>query len=156
MLLDFIDHGDLTWLIPGNGGSRTLAQYGSPIEETGSFATLRIPAHHLDDHAIYVHAGLTPGVLPGDEDPYVLLWSRNQTFYDCYDGKLCIFGHTPTRYIKSGTPRHPHDVFIAKCAIGIDTGFRDDDPLSALEMGTLTVYQKFPERDVERRQIALA
>ena len=165
MLLDFLDHGDLSWLHPSNGGSKTLSQYGCP-EDTGSYTNLRIPAHHLDyfrstilyhedDNAIYVHAGLTLGVHPSEDDPHTLLWSRNQEFYDTYNGKLCIFGHTPTRYIRNGTSRHEHDIFVGKRAIGIDTGYREDDPLSCLEIENLTVYQKFFEGEVDSHPITL-
>ena len=166
MLLDFIDNADLNWLHPANGGSRTLAQYGSPVDGEGGFTNINIPAHHInyfrstimfheDEKAIYVHAGLTPGVHPSADDPHNLLWSRNQEFYDSYDGKLCFFGHTPTRYIKSGVLRHAHAVFVGKRAIGMDTGYRDDDPLSCIRLDDMTVFQKFSERDVESYQVTL-
>ncbi|HZS48689.1 MAG TPA: metallophosphoesterase [Blastocatellia bacterium] len=166
MLLDFIDNTDMSWLHPSNGGARTLAQYGSPVEGDDGFTNLKIPSHHIDyfrstiffhedKDAIYVHAGLTLGVHPSKEDPRKLLWSRNQEFYDYYDGKLCIFGHTPTRCIKNGTFRHAHDIFVGRKAIGIDTGYRDDDPLSCIEIGTLTVYQKFFEGGVSSYKVKL-
>ena len=160
MLMDFVDSADMGWLHPSNGGNKTLAQYGSPLEDMSSFTNIRIPAHHLDyfrstilfhedEKAIYVHAGLTPGVHPSQDTAHNLLWSRSQEFYDSYDGKLCIFGHTPTRYIRSGELLNEHAVFVGKQAIGIDTGYRDDDPLSCIRVDDLTVYQKFSERAVE-------
>jgi serine/threonine protein phosphatase 1 len=166
MLLDFIDNCDLNWLHPANGGGKTLAQYGSPIEEFAGFSNLNIPGHHLDyfrstilfhedEHAIYVHAGLTPGLHPSDDTPHNLLWSRNQTFYDYYNGKLCFFGHTPTRYIHSGMLLHEHAVFVGKHAVGMDTGYKEDDPLSCLRMEDKMVFQKFSERDLMTYQISV-
>jgi len=166
MLLNFIKEGDLVWLLPANGGMKTLSQYGCRIEETGGFSNLRIPSKHIDffnslplyhedDLGLYVHAGVTPGLHPADEDAEFLLWSRSADFYENYNGKRCFFGHTPAMYLPNAHTRNRSDIYICNRAIGIDTGFGDEDPLSCLELETGTLHQAFPDRPVESKQVVL-
>src|SRR5436309_371402 len=48
MLLDLIEYGDLLWLVPENGGSLTIAQYGCKYNEETSTLSLQIPIAHLE------------------------------------------------------------------------------------------------------------
>jgi serine/threonine protein phosphatase 1 len=156
MLLDCLEFGDLSWLIPENGGQETIAQYGSPLHTLRDIDDIRIPEKHLaffrsmplwheDEQAIYVHAGLVPGYAPEDAHEDVLLWSRDFSFYMHYSGKLCFFGHTPTRYLPAEGRRHDYDIFMASDCVGMDTGCEVDCPLSCLRVDDFTLYQAFPD-----------
>jgi serine/threonine protein phosphatase 1 len=153
MLLDLIEYGDLLWLVPENGGMVTIHQYGCKyIEETATL-NLQIPMTHIeffngmlpyfeDAQAYYVHAGLSPGKHPAECDDETLRWKRDPNFFKNYHGKLCFFGHTPTRYLPV-LGQKPTDVYICGTAVGVDTGCGPDDPLSCVQVETLQVYQAF-------------
>jgi serine/threonine protein phosphatase 1 len=156
MLLDCLDFGDLAWLIPENGGQATIAQYGCPIHKIREIDDIKVPPHHLeffrsmplfheDTLAIYVHAGLASGI-PIDEQPEeVLLWSRDFYFYTRYTGKLCFFGHTPSRYLPREGRRYEYDIFMMSDSVGMDTGSEIDCPLSCLRVDDFMLYQAFIE-----------
>lgn len=156
MLLDCLDFGDLSWLIPENGGQETIAQYGCPLHTLREIEDIRIPAEHLeffgamplyheDEHAIYVHAGLVEGESPDETDEDILLWSRDFSFYMHYAGKLCFFGHTPTRYLPREGRHSEFDIFMVANCVGMDTGSEFDCPLSCLRVDDFTLYQAFTE-----------
>ncbi|MCC6745445.1 MAG: serine/threonine protein phosphatase [Acidobacteria bacterium] len=156
MLLDCVDFGDLSWLIPENGGQDTIAQYGCPLHEIDELEDIVIPDDHLeffremplyheDDLAIYVHAGLVEETPLEDVDEDVLLWSRDFSFYMHYAGKLCFFGHTPTRYLPRDGRRHEYDIFMASNCVGMDTGSEPDCPLSCLRVDDFTLWQTFAD-----------
>lgn len=153
MLLDLIEFGDLLWLVPENGGAVTIAQYGCKYIEETSTLSLQIPIAHLeffnatvpffeDEQALYVHAGVTPGKHPSECDEETLRWKRDPAFFKRYTGKLCFFGHTPTRYLPISTNRHP-DVYICGSAVGVDTGCGPEDPLSCVQVETMMVHQVY-------------
>ena len=88
------------------GGCETLASYGiKPPYDRAALAT--IPADHLwfyanlltcweDERAIYVHAGLQPGVHLSQQPREWLLWARDNYLAQGYDfGKPVVSGHTP-------------------------------------------------------------
>jgi serine/threonine protein phosphatase 1 len=154
MLLDCVDFGDLSWLIPENGGQETIAQYGCPLHTLTDVEDIKIPdehlefframpLHHEDERAIYVHAGLELDVPIDETDEDVLLWSRDFSFYLYYSGKLCFFGHTPTRYLPREGRRHEYDIFMMSDCVGMDTGNEADCPLSCLRVDDFTLYQAF-------------
>lgn len=156
MLLDCLDFGDLSWLIPENGGQETIAQYGCPLHTLHELEDIRMPDEHIaffrsmplfheDDDAIFVHAGLVPGFRPEELDEDILLWSRDFSFYMHYEGKLCFFGHTPTRYLPREGRRSEYDVFMLADCVGMDTGSEPDCPLSCLRVDDFTLYQAFPD-----------
>jgi serine/threonine protein phosphatase 1 len=160
MLLDCVETGDLAWLLPENGGQATISQYGCPLHKLRETQDIRVPPGHLelfrsmplfyeDEHAIYVHAGLTPGLAPDETDEDVLLWSRDFAFYTGYAGKLCFFGHTPTRYLPRQGRRHEHDIFMMSDCVGMDTGCEVDCPLSCLRVDDFTLYQAFATGNTE-------
>ena len=156
MLLDLIEYGDLLWLVPENGGSLTIAQYGCKYNEETSTLSLQIPIAHLeffsamlpffeDENAYYVHAGLTCGKHPSDCDEETLRWRRDPNFFKRYTGKLCFFGHTPTRYLPSSGTRKLNEVYICGAAVGVDTGCGLEDPLSCVHVESLMVYQAYAD-----------
>lgn len=114
MLLDYLETGNLLWLI--NGGDATLRSYGCD-------RTLSLPVAHCDflgrlrlwyetDTHIFVHAGLRPGLPLQEQREEDILWIRGD-FLDTPGGwgKTVVYGHTPTPEPRFG---HGH--------IGIDTG----------------------------------
>lgn len=155
MLLDLIEYGDLLWLVPENGGAITIAQYGCKYIEETSTLSLQIPIAHLeffsttvsyfeDGQAYYIHASLIPGKHPSECDEETLRWKRDPVFFKRYNHKLCFFGHTPTRYLPANG-RKLHDVYICGSAVGVDTGCGPEDPLSCINVETMTVYQAYPD-----------
>jgi serine/threonine protein phosphatase 1 len=165
MLLDLIEYGDLLWLVPENGGALTIAQYGCNYIEETSTLSLQIPMSHLeffnsmspfyeDEQAYYVHAGLICGKHPSECDEETLRWKRDQVFFKRYNGKLCFFGHTPTRYLPS-TNRKVSDIYICGSAVGVDTGCGPEDPLSCVHVETFKVYQSYADGRLDSYQAKL-
>jgi serine/threonine protein phosphatase 1 len=163
MLLDFLDQGAALWLAPATGGQSSFEQYtGTPLQvnSVADFDTARemmraaMPESHLelirdtvmfheDDFAIYVHAGLEKDKHPSDSDTAVLMWARDEEFFKHYHGKPCIFGHTPTPYLPLLGRLGRHGIYISHSAIGIDTGYNHQSPLTCLSLPDFTLYQAF-------------
>src|SRR5260370_10745623 len=164
MLLDTLDNGDIQWLIPENGGLATLEAYGNDLSELASVDDIKIPSHHLeflrsleyyheDDQAIYVHAGMIPGRPPAETPSDVLIWSRNSSFFERYDGKLCFFGHTPTQFLPRSGRNRKFGIYIKGGCVGMDTSGEEDSPLSCLRVETFTLYQAHPGGLTEVRRL---
>ncbi len=172
MLLDFLDgRGDL-WLHAATGSGMTLAQYGVSDELIEACETAdadaedldalraellaRIPPAHLDllrrtrlfyedECAIYVHAGLSHGRHPRDTSPEHLIWSRDADFFLHYTGKPCVFGHTPAPFLPLRGRVGRHGIYVFHSAIGIDSGYTHDLPLSCLELPSFSLRQTFAD-----------
>jgi serine/threonine protein phosphatase 1 len=173
MLLDFIEGSANLWITPVTGGERTFAQYaGKPLaitseqdlDEARRTIESSIPAEHLDffhelpffhedDYAIYVHAGLQRDKHPKDTEPQALLWMRDLDFYKNYRGKPCIFGHTPTPLLPLRGRLGRHGIYISHSAIGIDTGYNLQSPLSCLSLPDFALYQAFADGREEMHHI---
>jgi serine/threonine protein phosphatase 1 len=173
MMLDFIDGTANIWVTPVTGGERTFEQYtgrlllasteqeldqarstiaGSvPAEHLDFFR--RMPFYHEDDYALYVHAGLDQGKHPRDSRPQSLLWSRDMDFYKNYRGKPCVFGHTPTPFLPWRGRLGRHGIYIFNSAIGLDTGYNQQSPLSCLSLPDFTLYQTFADGRDETHHI---
>ncbi len=106
-----------------------------------------LPIWYEDAHAIYVHAGLDgEGATwrhPRDGAVKPLLWMREPDFYNRYEGKPVVFGHThvkelPPELEDRRTPwrRGP--------LIGIDTGAGRGGPLTAIALPDGEVFQASP------------
>ncbi len=165
MLLDFIDGMADIWVTPVTGGERTYEQYTGrllqarteeELDETRRLIARSVPAEHLnfirrlpfyheDEYAIYVHAGLDQGKHPRDSRPQALLWLRDMDFYKNYRGKPCVFGHTPTAFLPLRGRVGRHGIYIANSAIGIDSGYNHQSPLSCLSLPDFTLYQTFAD-----------
>ncbi|HEV2912076.1 MAG TPA: metallophosphoesterase family protein [Pyrinomonadaceae bacterium] len=165
MLLDCMEEGALLWFSPATGGERTFEQYTGhalQLENETDFEAARreiqrrIPAAHLeffnrmpffyeDDFAIYVHAGLDHGRHPRDTSEHFLLWARDKDFYTNYTGKPCVFGHTPTPFLPLRGRLGRHGIYVFHSAIGIDTGFTYNSPLTCLELPDFNLYQAFAD-----------
>jgi serine/threonine protein phosphatase 1 len=166
MLLDLIEFGDLLWLVPENGGALTIAQYGCKYIEETSTLSLQIPMAHLeffntmvpffeDEDAYYVHASLSCDKHPSECDEETLRWKRDPEFFRNYHGKVCFFGHTPTRYLPLTATRKLTDVYICGSAVGVDTGCGPEDPLSCVHVNTFMVHQAFADGRIVAYQAKL-
>ena len=173
MLLDFIDGSANLWITPVTGGERTYEQYTNKalvINSEQDLAVARkeiessVPAEHLDflaalphyhedEFAIYVHAGLDRKKHPRDTSPQSLIWMRDMEFYKNYKGKPCIFGHTPTPLLPLLGRLGRHGIYISHSAIGIDTGYNIQSPLSCLSLPDFTLYQSFADGRQETHHI---
>ncbi|MFN2494131.1 MAG: metallophosphoesterase family protein [Pyrinomonadaceae bacterium] len=173
MLLDFIEGTAHLWITPVTGGERTFEQYvGQPLmvtneqdlEDARRTIESNIPGEHLeffselpfyheDDYAIYVHAGLDKKKHPRDTVPQSLLWMRDMDFYKNYRGKPCIFGHTPTPLLPLRGRVGRHGIYISHSAIGIDTGYSLQSPLSCLSLPDFALYQTFSDGHEETHHI---
>lgn len=111
---------DLSWLHPKLGGGGTLASYGvanaadRPLSPVHAEAVAAVPAAHRTfleglptslhrGEAIFVHAGLRPGLALAAQREDDLVWIRRDFLDDARDhGALVVHGHTaidtPTHY----------------------------------------------------------
>ena len=175
MLLDFIDRKHTIWVEATGGGEQTFIQYTGkpwhlrtnddfwlasaaiaaaiPPEQIDFFR--QTPLYHEDDYAIYVHAGLEDGKHPRDSSSQSLLWTRNQDFYTNYRGKPCVFGHTPTAYLPLRGRLGRHGLYLCNSAIGIDTGYDVNSPLTCLSLPDFTLYQAFADGTTSTHQITM-
>jgi serine/threonine protein phosphatase 1 len=113
----------------------------------------RLPYYYEDKHAIYVHAGLDEGKHPRESSPLSLLWMRDMDFYKNYRGKPCIFGHTPTPLLPLRGRLGRHGIYISHSAVGLDTGYNYQSPLSCLSLPDFSLYQTFADGREEAHQI---
>ncbi len=129
-----------------NGGWDTVISYtaGAQVRNWRPF----VPAPHLellaalqpwyeDEHAIYVHAGMRPGVAPAESREEDLYWIREEFINSDYAwDKVVVFGHTP-QYEATGQTiidleRMPWRPLDRPEKIGIDTGVAYGGPLTAV------------------------
>ena len=173
MLMDFLESHTSIWLTPVTGGERTFEQYTlkhvrveteADLEEMRRVFEEKFPPEHLafmkslpfyyeDEHAIYVHAGLDEGKHPSESSPMSLLWMRDMDFYKNYRGKPCVFGHTPTPLLPLRGRLGRHGIYISHSAVGLDTGYNHQSPLSCISLPDFSLYQTFADGREETHQI---
>lgn len=118
------------------GAAETLASYGVEIRDHDRThadvlravpqAHLRwldtLPLWHLIPQALFVHAGIRPGVDLARQSEHDLVWIRNGFLDDAKDhGTLVVHGHTPVEQVTHFGNR-----------LAIDTGAAYGGPLSAV------------------------
>lgn len=129
-----------------NGGRETIYSYSGSKDPRSFPASL--PADHLafyqgllswygDEHGIYVHAGIRPGVSPEDSTDDDLLWIREPFIDSDYEwDRVVVFGHTPQFDRTAGLVLEPSRLPWAPLnrpeKIGIDTGAAYGGPLTAV------------------------
>ncbi len=148
MMLDFLAGSPRfppeVWL--QNGGTETIASYTAGAWLDNWEAALpaehrrfleELPSWHQDEHAIYVHAGLPPGLPPEEAEDEDRLWIREPFIESDYAWeKVVVFGHTPQYeptlaglFRRSKLRWRPLD---RPEKIGIDTGAAYGGPLTAV------------------------
>jgi serine/threonine protein phosphatase 1 len=119
-----------------------------PLDVVAWFRAL--PFFYEDEHAIYVHAGLTKegGVFvhPSEtQNTDALLWQRSREFFRNYRGKRVVFGHTVTEFLpqelSSFTPEDPSDMWAGPCTLGLDTGAGKGGFLTTIELPSMRVFE---------------
>ncbi|MBB1498481.1 metallophosphoesterase family protein [Paracoccus sp. MC1862] len=129
------------WISRDVGAEAALASYGvadaghRPLDEVHAEAVaavppdharwlLGLPAWYLGSHALFVHAGIRPGIDLRAQAEDDLLWIRKPFHDDRRDhGALVVHGHTPVR-----RPTHYGN------RVNIDTGAGDGGPLTAIRL----------------------
>lgn len=96
------------------------------------FARLQVFWRDPATGALFVHAGIPPGMKPEDCDSETLLWDRQSLKQLDSSGRFYICGHTPQ---SSGQP------LVLPDKICLDTGAAYDGPLSALKWPERELYQ---------------
>lgn len=130
---------DFSYLHPNIGGASTLASYGvdvsagrAPMDIHAEAEALIPDSHrrflrglrpfHRRDEALFVHAGIRPGVPLEDQSEDDLLWIREPFLDSTADhGPLVIHGHTPAEAATNYGNR-----------VNIDSGAAFGGPLSAV------------------------
>lgn len=144
MAIDYLEHGDHAWHRNGSHSTEmSLEANGASLAGLVRFFKT-LPLWHEDEHFIYVHAGLRPGVKPGGQSEDDLLWIREDFYRRPWDfGKRVVFGHTPVSYIRGGD-----DPIFWPNMIALDTGCVNGGALSALEIEAdrITRIYKAPSR----------
>jgi serine/threonine protein phosphatase 1 len=148
--------GGAIWLDDNLGGAATLASYGvknagaRPLDEVRAEAFERVPSAHLEflagrplwqlwGQALFVHAGVRPGVEIQDQSKDDLLWIREAFLDDPSDhGALVVHGHTPVDAATHYGNR-----------VNLDSGAAFGGPLSAVviedgEVSLLTAGGRVP------------
>ncbi|RHZ99656.1 serine/threonine protein phosphatase [Cereibacter sphaeroides] len=150
--------GDLSWLHPRLGGGPTLESYGvahaadRPVAIVHREAVALVPAEHVAfiealpafyrrDEALFVHAGIRPGVPLAEQIEDDLVWIREPFLSDPRDhGMLVVHGHTAIDAVTHYGNR-----------LNLDSGAAYGGPLSAVVIEGRSVWQLSPEG---RRPIA--
>ena len=135
------------WIARDVGAEEALASYGipdaarRPLEEVHAEAVAKVPADHarwlsglpawhLTPLALFVHAGIRPGVDLGAQIEDDLLWIRKPFDEDSRDhGALVVHGHTPVRH-----PTHYGN------RVNIDSGAGHGGPLTAIRLDAEGVW----------------
>jgi serine/threonine protein phosphatase 1 len=138
---------DLSYLHYKIGGGATLASYGvrnaadRPIKPVHAEAVANVPAAHrafltglptsyVQDQALFVHAGIRPGLALADQSETDLLWIRSGFLDDPRDhGLLVVHGHTAL-----DAPRHYGN------RVNIDSGAAYGGPLSAIVIEDRSIH----------------
>jgi len=85
---------DQSWWL-ANGGLKTIQSYENDIPEWHLEWAHSLPLMHMDEHRIFVHAGVREGAYLEDQTPKDLLWTRVPDDYSStYWGKHLCHGHT--------------------------------------------------------------
>jgi serine/threonine protein phosphatase 1 len=147
MLLDYLQGHDENFFLNA-GGAETLVSYGLSPDATPEIVQAQLPPEHLtflnnlpilweDQHGIYVHAGLEPGVHLSRQVAACCLWIRDDFIRSLHRfEKPVIFGHTVFK-----------KPLVQRNKIGIDTGAVYGGRLTAL----LLPQKEFVSVAVERQ-----
>lgn len=84
-----------------NGGQDTLESYDGRVDESDIEFMKSLPIYHEEEDYFFVHAGIDSKFPLFQQSEFDMLWVR-EGFIDVeYTGKTVVFGHTPTKKIRS-------------------------------------------------------
>lgn len=160
MLLEYLHGRDEDFFLHA-GGRETLASYGISPDTGPESVAKQLPATHLkffkelpllweDQHGLYVHAGLEPGVDLNRQAAACCLWIRDEFIRSMHwFGKPVLFGHTVFK-----------KPLVQRNKIGIDTGAVYGGQLTALllpEKNFISVqterYSNLPELPTDQESL---
>lgn len=122
------------WLV--NGGEATLDSFRAAsldyIDDGYWEFIAQCRLYHETEHHIMAHAGLEPGLPPGEQPEDALLWKRIGETEPHVSGKTLVCGHTSQR---SGDP------LVLGHAVCIDTYACGGGWLTCLDVGSSTFWQ---------------
>lgn len=130
MAIDYMNKYDSNWF--WNGGKGTVRSFSNKQSNINDVVKIfeSLPLSFTDNHFIYVHAGLRPGINLKDQRASDMLWIREEFYQSSFDfGKTVIFGHTPTSYING-----KYYPVVMRNKIALDTACVYGGFLSALEI----------------------
>jgi serine/threonine protein phosphatase 1 len=79
-----------------NGGETTLTSYGNKVPSDHLRWMKNLPSIHVDEHRIFVHAGVDPTKPLDEQTDEYMLWHRYQEGDDVgYGERHVVHGHTP-------------------------------------------------------------
>ena len=139
---------DMSWLHPRIGGAATLAAYGirsaldrplTPVHAEALAAVPpehraflnALPTSHVHHEAVFVHAGLRPGIPLAEQSETDLVWIRQPFLDDKRDhGALVVHGHTAIEMATHYGNR-----------VNLDSGAAYGGPLSAVVIEGRRAYE---------------
>lgn len=125
------------WLM--NGGAETIQSYGDNDLDHDAAWMKSLPAYHVDEHRVYVHAFAPEQYDLEDAPEHDLLWVRYPDGADIgYRGKHVVHGHTPK---KNGPERYSMRtnmdcgaVFTGRLCIGVFDDEMPGGPIDVIEV----------------------
>ena len=100
----FSKSAKLDWWL-GNGGGATLLSYGQRVDQVADPSIIPqehidwikgLPLYHVDNHRLYVHAGVDPDLSPDGQTEHTLTWKRYSAGDAGGFGPLhIVHGHDP-------------------------------------------------------------
>jgi serine/threonine protein phosphatase 1 len=79
-----------------NGGETTLKSYNNEVPSSHLHWIKHLPTMHVDQHRIFVHAGIDPTTALDQQTAEFMLWYRYSENADIgHDGRHVVHGHTP-------------------------------------------------------------
>jgi len=110
----------------------------------------KLPYWYEDEHAIYLHGGLPVNASGGFSHPCevepqgTLSWCNEPRFFEEYNGKRVLVGHTRTQglpqFLSEHTPDDPTDLYQRGSVFALDTGSGSGGFLTALELPAVRVH----------------
>ena len=86
---------DPNWWV-GNGGETTLQSYGGVVPPEHLNWVKNLPTVHIDQHRVFVHAGVDPTKPLDEQTDEIKLWYRYADGADIGHGERhVVHGHTP-------------------------------------------------------------
>lgn len=86
---------DPNWWV-GNGGGTTLVSYAGKVPPEHLHWVKTLPTTHVDEHRVFVHAGVDPTKALDEQTEEFMLWYRYTENADIGHGERhVVHGHTP-------------------------------------------------------------